>query len=243
MAIAVEIAVQDVVGVRIALAEGAHRVELCSALGMGGLTPSAALIHGAVALARGSNRDQFVHVLVRPRGGGFAYDIHELATILGDVRFAREAGAAGVVIGALTDDGRLDTDSVERIVDEAGPLQVTFHRAMDVVADPLAAADELVALGVTRILTSGGAPRSIDGVARLRALSAAFAGRLEVMAGGGVSVDDIPSLAATGIDAVHLSARDSARGAPSGPGGGDAIYDITDPAIVHDALVMAALAR
>ena len=131
----------------------------------------------------------------------------------------------------------------ERIVEEAGPLQVTFHRAMDVVADPFAAAEELIALGVTRVLTSGRAPRSIEGVAGIRALSQAVAGRLQVMAGGGVSVGDIPALAATGIDAVHLSARDTAQGAPSGPGGGDTAYDITDPATVHDALAMAVLAR
>src|SRR4051794_21497211 len=143
MGITVEIAVQDLAGLRVALAEGAGRVELCSALGMGGLTPSAALIHGAVALARETGREGFVHVLVRPRGGGFVYDADELATILGDVRFAREAGAAGVVVGALTDRGRVDADAVRRIVAEAGPLQVTFHRALDVVADPLGAAEEL----------------------------------------------------------------------------------------------------
>ncbi|WP_374006947.1 copper homeostasis protein CutC [Leifsonia sp. LS-T14] len=243
MRIAVEIAVQDVAGVRIALAEGADRIELSSALGMGGLTPSAALIRQAVRLARESDREGFVQVLVRPRGGGFVYDADELATTLADVRFAREAGAAGVVIGALTEAAHVDAEAVRRIVAEAGPLQVTFHRAMDVVADPFDAAEALIALGVTRVLTSGRASRSIDGVATLGALSQAAAGRVEVMAGGGVSVDDILALAATGIDAVHLSARDTARGAPSGPGGGDAVYDITDPATVHDAIAMAALAR
>jgi copper homeostasis protein len=243
MGITVEIAVQDLAGVRVALAEGAGRVELCSALGMGGLTPSAALIHGAVAMGRESGRDGFVHVLVRPRGGGFVYDRDELATILGDVRFAREAGAAGVVVGALTDRGRVDGDAVRRIVAEAGPLEVTFHRALDVVADPISAAEELVSSGVTRALTSGGAARSIDGVDVLRELSQTFRGRLQVMAGGGVAVSDIPAIVATGVDAIHLSARDTAQGAPSGPGGGNAGYDITDPTIVRDAVAMAAPTR
>lgn len=243
MGITVEIAVQDLAGVRIALAEGAGRIELCSALGMGGLTPSAALIHGAVAPARESGRNGFVHVLVRPRGGGFVYDRDELATILGDVRFAREAGAGGVVIGALTEHGRVDVDAVRRIVAEAGPLQVTFHRALDVVVGPVSAAEELVSSGVTRVLTSGGAARSIDGVDVLRELSQTFRGRLQVMAGGGVAVDDIPAIAAAGVDAIHLSARDSAQGGPSGPGGGRAGYDITNAATVREAVAMAALAR
>lgn len=236
MGIAVEIAVQDVVGVRVALAGGADRVELCSALGMGGLTPSAALIAGAVAEARDTGRGEFVHVLVRPRGGGFVYDADEVALTVADVRFAREAGAAGVVVGALNDSGAVDAEAVAAIVDAAGPLSVTFHRAIDVAQDPVSAAERLAELGVARILTSGGAERSIDGVGMLRQLTDRVGGRMQVMAGGGVRVDDIPHIVATGVDAVHLSARDAVHGAPSGPGGGAATYDITDGRIVRAAV-------
>ncbi|MET3567196.1 copper homeostasis protein [Leifsonia sp. 563] len=236
MGIAVEIAVQDVVGVRVALAGGADRVELCSALGMGGLTPSAALIAGAVAESRDTGRDGFVHVLVRPRGGGFVYDADEVALTVADVRFAREAGAAGVVVGALNDSGAVDAEAVAAIVDAAGPLSVTFHRAIDVAPDPVRAAERLAELGVARILTSGGAERSIDGVGMLRQLTDRVGGRLQVMAGGGVRVDDIPEIVATGVDAVHLSARDAVHGSPSGPGGGAATYDITDARIVRAAV-------
>ncbi|MBW8872833.1 MAG: copper homeostasis protein CutC [Leifsonia sp.] len=240
MGIAVEIAVQDIAGVRVALAEGADRVELCSSLGLGGLTPSAGLVRAAVAETRDAGRDGFVQVLVRPRGGGFVYDADELALTLADVRFAQEAGASGVVVGALTGDGAIDLESVRRIVDAAEGLEVTFHRAIDVVRDPVASAEALAELGVTRVLTSGGAARSIDGVDVLQALSTAVSGRLQVMAGGGVRVDDIPTLAAMGIGAVHLSARESVLGAPSGPGGGDAAYDVTDPATVRAAVAAAA---
>lgn len=236
MGIAVEIAVQDVVGVRVALAGGADRVELCSALGMGGLTPSAALIAGAVAEARDTGRDGFVHVLVRPRGGGFVYDADEVALTVADVRFAREAGAAGVVVGALNDSGAVDAEAVAAIVDAAGPLSVTFHRAIDVAPDPVRAAERLAELGVARILTSGGAERSVDGVGMLRQLTDRVGGRVQVMAGGGVRVDDIPEIVATGVDAVHLSARDAVHGSPSGPGGGAATYDITDARIVRAAV-------
>ncbi|CAM5285839.1 copper homeostasis protein CutC [Leifsonia shinshuensis] len=233
---AVEIAVQDVAGVRVALAEGADRVELCVALGLGGLTPSAGLVRAAVEEAREDGRAGFVHVLVRPRGGGFVYDSDELDTIVADIRFAREAGAAGVVVGALDEAGRVDREAVARFVAEAGGLEVTFHRAFDTLPDPLGAGDALAALGVARVLTSGGAQRSADGIEGLGALAQRVDGRLQVMAGGGVRVQDIHALIAAGVDAVHLSARESVSGAPSGPGGGDAAYDITDPITVREAV-------
>lgn len=243
MEIAVEIAVQDAVGVRVALAEGADRVELCSALGLGGLTPSAGLVRSAVEEAEREGRAGFVQVLVRPRGGGFVYDADELALTVADIRFARSAGAGGVVIGALDERATVDGDAVARFVEAADGIPVTFHRALDVVDDPEEALEELVGLGVRRVLTSGGAERSADGLSVLASLSRRSGGRIEVMAGGGVRVEDIPALAAAGVDAVHLSARDSIAGAPSGPGGGAASYDITDPATVAAAVAAARAAR
>jgi copper homeostasis protein len=243
MGIAVEIAVQDVAGVRIALAEGADRVELCSALGLGGLTPSAALIRSAVAAARTAGRPGFVQVLVRPRGGGFVYDAAEVALTVADIRFAREAGAGGVVVGALDEQSSVDVDAVSRFVEAAEGIAVTFHRALDVVADPAAALETLAALGVDRVLTSGGAEHAGAGLDVLAALAQRSAGRVEIMAGGGVRIDDIPSLVAAGVDAVHLSARDTVTGPPSGPGGGAAAYDITDAATVAAAVAAARTAR
>lgn len=238
--LAVEIAVQDRAGVRIALDADADRVELCSALGMGGLTPSAALISAAVAEATEHARDGFVHVLVRPRGGGFVYAPDEVDLTVADIRFAREAGAAGVVVGALDEVGAVDASAISRFVEAADGLEVTFHRAIDIVPDPLGALERLVGLGVRRILTSGGEARSIDGVGMLAALSAEASGRIQVMAGGGVTVPDILAIAATGVDAVHLSARTVALGAPSGPGGGDASYDLTDASVVRAAVAASA---
>jgi len=232
---AVEIAVQDAAGVRVALAEGADRVELCVALGLGGLTPSAGLIASAVEEAAEAGRAGFVHVLVRPRGGGFVYDSDELDTTIADIRFARQAGAGGVVIGALDEVGRVDRDAVARFAEAAGELDVTFHRAFDTLADPPAAAETLIELGVARVLTSGGAERSIDGIDGLRSLAQRVGGSLQVMAGGGVRVQDVPALIAAGVDAVHLSARRTVSGASSGPGGGDSHYDITDPVVVREA--------
>ncbi len=237
--LAVEIAVQDRAGVRIALEADADRIELCSALGVGGLTPSAGLISAAVAEAAQAGHDGFVHVLVRPRPGGFVYTPDEIDLTVADIRFARSAGASGVVVGALDDVGAVDEEAVARFVEAAGDLDVTFHRAIDIVPDPLGALEALVALGVRRILTSGGEARSVDGVGMLAALSAEASGRLQVMAGGGVTVPDILAIAATGVDAVHLSARTIALGAPSGPGGGDPSYDLTDPSVVRAAVAAA----
>ncbi|WP_345764202.1 copper homeostasis protein CutC [Diaminobutyricibacter sp. McL0608] len=237
--LAVEIAVQDPAGVRVALEAGADRIELCSALGVGGLTPSAGMIATAVAAARRSDRDRFVHVLVRPRPGGFVYTDDELGLCVADIIAAREAGASGVVVGALTADGGIDRGAVEAFVAVAGPLEVTFHRAMDAAEDPLATVDALVDLGVARILTSGAAPRSIEGADALAAIVAQAAGRIQVMAGGGVTVPDIAGLAGTGVDAVHLSARATVSGPPSGPGGGDASYDVTDPQVATAAVAAA----
>ncbi|GAA1765466.1 copper homeostasis protein CutC [Agromyces humatus] len=239
----VEIAVQDVAGARIALEAGAARVELCQALGLGGLTPSAGLIEATVAAAAAATATGFVHVLVRPRGGGFVYEADELDTIVRDIRAAVALGADGVVVGALTDAGELDLEAIARFVDAAEDADITVHRAVDASARPVDAVAALATLDVRRVLTSGGAPDCRAGLATLQAMVAA-SGPLEVMAGGGVRIPDIADLAAAGVDAVHLSARGTTtRGGLSGPGGGVAGFDVTDPGLVRAAVAAARLSR
>ena len=231
----VEIAVQDPAGARAAIGAGATRLELCQALDVGGLTPSLAILEGVLAAVDPST----VNVLVRPRGGGFVYSAEEIAVVSADIRACVDRGAGGVVIGALTPAGGLDVDTVRRWRDAAGAATLVFHRAVDASADPAAVFDALVAEGVDRVLTSGGAPRSIDGIDALAAF-AARSGGVEVMAGGGVQPADIPALFAAGVDAVHLSARSRAgHDAPSGPGGGSSGHDVTDPGIVAEAVAAA----
>ena len=133
-----------------------------------------------------------MHVLVRPRGGGFVYDADELDLIVRDIRVARSLGAAGVVVGALTDAGALDLAAIAAFVDAADGLDVTVHRAVDAAADPLAAVAALAGTGVRRVLTSGGAADCRTGREAIARMVAEAAGALEVMAGGGVGVDDIP---------------------------------------------------
>lgn len=231
----VEIAVQDPAGARDAMAAGAARLELCQALEVGGLTPSLAVLEAVLDAVDPA----VVNVLVRPRAGGFVYSAEEVALVAADIRACVARGAGGVVVGALNAAGGLDRDAVRRWRDAAGPATLVFHRAIDAAADPSAVFDALVSEGVDRVLTSGGAPRSIDGVERLSAF-AARSGRVEVMAGGGVGVADIPALFEAGVDAVHLSARARAGlDAPSGPGGGATGHDVTDALVVREAVAAA----
>lgn len=234
----VEIAVQDLAGVLVARDAGADRVELCVGLVTGGLTPPAGLLRAAVATGVP------VHALVRDRPGGFVHDPLELAVLVAEVRAATEAGAAGVVVGALRPDGTVDEPAVRALVDAAAGVEVTFHRAFDVVPDRRTALDRLAALGVRRVLTSGGAPtvaQGLDELTRLAAHARTAGPGLQVMAGGGARPSDVASLAAAGVHAVHLSARRPGddRG-PAGPGGGAAGVDVTDAGVVRDAVAAAA---
>ncbi|WP_345800763.1 copper homeostasis protein CutC [Microbacterium sp. AZCO] len=229
---ALEIAVQDAAGARAALAAGADRLELCQALETGGLTPSLGILESVLAAVD----PLVVNVLVRPRGGGFVYTAEETAVVETDIRACVERGAGGVVVGALTSHGLLDRDALRRWIEAAGPATVVFHRAIDASADPRAVFDALIEEGAHRVLTSGGAARSIDGIPLLSEFAAASAGRIEVMAGGGVAVADIPALFDAGVSAVHLSARERAGAdAPSGPGGGASGHDVTSAELVADA--------
>jgi copper homeostasis protein len=248
----VEIAVTTPHGARVAAEAGADRVELCGALEVGGITPSAALLRIAVATGIG------VHALIRNRPGDFVYDADDVRCMADDAAFAASEGAAGVVIGALTAGGGLDRGALETIAGaarEANPLvQLTFHRAIDHTADPAGLLDELAALGFGRVLTSGGASSASDGAGVLAAMVARGSG-LQIMAGGGVLPAHIDLLAALGVDAVHLSAKARATARPAtdgapwvslGSSSTDAAADahfVTDESVVRDAVARAAAAR
>lgn len=234
--VAVEIAVQDAAGARAAIGAGADRLELCQALTVGGLTPSLGLLEQVLSAVDPS----LVHVLVRPRGGGFVYSPDEAALVSADIRACVARGAGGVVIGALTATGEVDREALRRWRDAAGGATLVFHRAIDASANPFAVLDALQEEGVARVLSSGGSVRSIDGLPVLSRL-AADSGPVEVMAGGGVRPGDITALIDAGVHAVHLSARRVVgAGTPAGPGGGDAGHDATDEAIVAEAVRAAA---
>lgn len=201
MSVLLEICVDSLAGIAAAAGGGADRVELCAALELGGLTPSAALIDAAVAGGLP------VHVLVRPRAGGFVLAQGETALIVRDIRAAIARGAAGVVVGALTAGGALDVPALAAFRAAAGDATLVLHRAIDLSTDPVAAVETACSIGIDKVLSSGGANSARAGAPMLAEMVAAAAGRLSVIAGGGVRPETVAALvASTGVDEVHASA-------------------------------------
>lgn len=197
-----EVCCADLQSVRAAVEGGAQRVELCQALELGGVTPSAGMIEYAV------EQGVRVHVLIRPRGGNFVYSPEELRCMMRDIRMAQILGASGVVIGALTPCGDIDTQACGWLVQQAQGMSVTFHRAFDECRDPLHSLDDIVALGCHRLLTSGHAPSVTEGTALLHTLVEQAGQRLVILPGCGVSADNARQvLEATGAYELHGSLR------------------------------------
>ncbi len=198
-----EVCVDSVAGAVAAEDAGADRIELCSALFEGGVTPSLGLVEqvlGRVSRIR-------VHPIVRPRGGDFVYDSDEVALMRRDVELFRTAGVAGVVTGALTPDGAVDVPVLRSLLAAASGLSTTFHRAFDLVADPFAALETLVGCGVDRVLTSGQEASALEGAPLIAELVSAAAGRITVLAGAGVTERNVARIVAqTGVTEVHFSA-------------------------------------
>lgn len=200
--IIVEVCTETVAGATAAASAGADRLEVCSGLALGGLTPGPGLL--AEVLAR---VELPVVVLCRPRRGDFVYDEDEFAALARDVDAARAAGAAGVALGVLTARGEVDVPRTGSLVERAGPLDVCFHRAFDQVPDQDAALDALIELGVTRILTSGGEPDVVQGFDRLTHLAARAGERISILPGGGVDEKNAAALVrTTRVRELHLSA-------------------------------------
>jgi copper homeostasis protein len=196
-----EICVDSLDGVAAAVAGGADRIELCAALELGGLTPSAALLAQAVATGLP------VHAMIRPRAGGFVVEPAELTLMLDDIRRAAALGAVGVVVGALLPDDRLDEAALARMREVAQDLVVVLHRAIDLTPDPIAATGWALALGYDKVLSSGGARTANGGAAVLRQMVSVAGNRLSVIAGSGIRPDNVGQLiAATGVREVHASA-------------------------------------
>lgn len=191
----------DVEQIRRAQEAGARRIELCEKLAVGGVTPSAELLKAAISVAKVP-----VNVLVRPRGGDFVFSAAEADTMLRDIELCREAGAAAVVIGALDSRGDVDMPLMRRLCDAASGMSVTFHRAFDVCADPLATFENVLALGCDRLLTSGHESDAFKGRFFIAELVERAAGRIIVMPGCGVRRSNIARIAAdTGAVEFHAS--------------------------------------
>ena len=181
---------------------GADRVELCSGFAEGGLTPSA----GAIRMVRKwLNIECFV--MIRPRGGDFCYSNTEFEQMLRDIDDAKSCGADGVVLGVLQPGGHVNIVRTRELVQHAAPLQVTFHRAFDHVADPFRALDDIAVCGCRRILTSGLKATAPEGLDTIRELVKHAAGRIDIMAGSGVNPANAQKFIEAGVQALHFSAK------------------------------------
>jgi len=224
-----EICAASLASARAAQAGGAHRIELCQNLEQGGITPSYGLIRQVLAQV-----SLPVFVLIRPRPGGFVYSPGELAIMRDDIAACRELGCAGVVLGALDTAGRVDMAACQELIKQAGPLEVTFHRAFDACPNQPQALEDIIGLGCQRVLTSGGQPTTQAGQNQLAALVAQAAGRIRIMPGAGISAGNVRALAArTGAQEFHASAK---REVPPDPAAGlfQAARWETDAALVAE---------
>jgi len=202
MSVLLEIIATTVADARLAAQAGADRLELVTAMGEGGLTPSVGLIEAVAAAV-----DIPVNVIVRPHSRSFIYDADDYAVMLRDVRAAKAAGANGVVIGMLTAEGEIDRDGLARTIDAADGLAITFHRAFDEARDLQQALDVLLEFkAVTNVLTSGGKSSVLDAKETLRELVRQASGsHCTVLAGAGLTVDAVAGFVrATQVQAVHF---------------------------------------
>lgn len=193
-----EVCVDSAEGLAAAVEGGADRIELCAALGVGGLTPSAGLMRQAAGCGVP------VLAMIRPRAGDFCFGAADLAVMRADIAAAREAGLAGVVLGAMSGPA-LDRGMLGQLVTEAEGLDLTLHRCIDLCDDPAAALEEAITLGFRRVLSSGGAATAGEGAPVLARLMRQATGRIVVMPGSGISAETVGALAGLPLAEVHGS--------------------------------------
>ena len=196
----IEICANSFASAKAAQDAGAHRVELCTQLSVGGLTPSYGCIEKAV-----KELDIEVHVLIRPRAGNFKYTHQELDIIKRDIVFCNSIGCEGVVSGVLNNHNQIDIQATQELIETSKNMEFTFHRAFDIIVNPYKALEELKALGVTRILSSGQKQKAIDGIQLLKKLKNK-AQTLQIMPGSGIDKFNIMSFKEAGFETVHFSA-------------------------------------
>lgn len=198
-----EICATNIQSARIAEFAGAQRIELCTGLDLGGLTPSYGLIRAACHHLRIP-----VQVLIRPREGNFTYSAEEVEIMLDDIQFCKEIGVQGVVVGALTTDHTLDVALFQKMIQVAGKMEVCCHRAFDYTVDPAAALETLIQLGIRRVLSSGQAATAESGVLLLKEMVEQAAGRIDIMPGAGIGPNNIRFIADnTGAMEFHLTGK------------------------------------
>jgi len=180
---------------------GADRIELCSALALGGITPSYGVLNNVMKAI-----EIPVRVLIRPRSGNFVYTASEFETMKTDIRMAKSLGCEGIVSGVLHEDYQFDASRTAELIEVAQPMSFTFHRAFDWVKNPLEVLQQLMALGVDTVLTSGGAVNAERGLATINALVAQGQDQITILPGGGINAQNVHLFIKAGCKAIHASA-------------------------------------
>jgi copper homeostasis protein len=200
-----EVAVDSIESALIAQDYGAHRIELCADLGIGGITPSHAMITVAKKLLNIP-----MNVIIRPRRGDFLYTEAEFDIMCGDIEYAKSLDVNGVVLGILLSDGHIDVERTRELIKLAQPLEVTFHRAFDMAKDPHHALDNLISLGVDTLLTSGQQPTAEQGLSLITELVKQADGRIRIMPGSGINPNNIKALVeGSSAKEFHFSGKTS----------------------------------
>lgn len=196
----IEICANSFASAQAAQAAGAHRIELCTQLSVGGLTPSYGCIEKVL-----KELDIDVHVLIRPRAGDFIYTNQELDIMKRDIAYCVKIGCAGIVSGALNAQNALNLQATQELITASAGLEFTFHRAFDVVGDPIKTLASLQNLGVTRVLSSGQHVKAIDGIEVLKKLKSST-GNIQIMPGGGIDITNARVFKKAGFKMIHFSA-------------------------------------
>lgn len=200
-----EVCIDNVESLHSAIQGGATRIELCSSLALGGLTPSYGLMKQSARISPIP-----IYAMIRPRQGDFLYDSEEMAIMLDDIDAAANAGLQGVVFGVLTAQGEVNHEQSAQLIQHAKQhgLGVTFHRAIDQCADVRQALNTIIELGCERVLTSGLASQVEEGIATLAEMVTLAQGRIQIMAGAGLNADNVTRIVQqTGVQEVHLSGK------------------------------------
>lgn len=224
-----EVCVDTIKGVIDAVNNGADRIELCDALGIGGTTPSAGIMHVASKLGKP------IYAMIRPRGGDFIFNFEDMDIMLHDIDRCRHYGMAGIVVGITHENGALDYGKLKRLIDHASGMGVTLHRAFDVTPDTSEALEMAIDLGVERILTSGQRETALEGALKIKSVIDEAAGRISIMPCSKINPANMAALFKIfKISEIHSSCRTLVaspytENAPSMAPGDDFSRHITDP--------------
>ena len=180
---------------------GAHRIELCTNLSVGGLTPSFELIEKVM-----KEIEIPVHVLIRPRKGNFIYSEAEVSEMIKSITFCNKMGCKGIVSGALTSENKIDVNTVQHLMNASKGMDFTFHRAFDCLDNAMDSLKQLMNLKITRLLSSGQKQTALEGITLLTKLNTLSKGRIEIMPGSGINTTNAKLFKKAGFNSIHLSA-------------------------------------